>query len=333
MEASNMRERQEQREKQLLSAFASLAEHTKGRETQVPLCSVRTEFQRDIDRIVHSKAFRRMKHKTQVFLLPDGDHYRTRMTHTFEVSRIARTIARGLELNEDLTEAIALGHDLGHTPFGHAGEAVLNELMDGGFRHNLHSVRTVTRLEDLNLTWEVKNGIACHSGNAKADTLEGRIVAIADRVAYINHDIQDAIRANILFPLDLPLDCLDVLGHTHGERLNRLTMDLIEYSQGKNDICQSAEVGEAMLSLRSFMFREVYTNSEAKKEEKKAQDMLRLMFSYYMEHTDALPDFYQPILISEGPQRAVGDYLAGMTDSYATGQYLELFVPEGWHRK
>lgn len=391
MEELNIREQQEAREGQFLSPFGCKSQDSRGRVDNVLLCPVRTEFQRDIDRIVHSKAFRRLKHKTQVFLLPEGDHYRTRMTHTLEVSRIARTIARGLSLNEDLTEAIALGHDLGHAPFGHAGEFILDELMReariskrdqkamddtliqeqiqkeitaqlgqeleavteptfleemmgkrieketveptveiSGFCHNLHSVRTVTKLENLNLTWEVRNGIACHTGAVKAKTLEGQIVAIADRIAYINHDIQDALRADILEPMDLPLATSQILGYDYGARINRLTMDIIEESQGKNLIAQSEEVGSAMLELRSFMFRAVYTNMRAKSEESKAQEMLRQMFHYYCAHPQLLPDFYQEIAEEEGLHRAVCDYMAGMTDSFATQQYLKLFVPHGW---
>lgn len=330
----SIREQQEAREKDYFSEFACLSESTRGRDTNVLLCNVRTEFQRDIDRIAHSKAFRRLKHKTQVFLLPEGDHYRTRMTHTFEVSRIARTIARGLHLNEDLAEAIALGHDLGHTPFGHAGEKVLNELMgERGFKHNEQSVRAVTKLENLNLTWEVKNGILCHTGSEKAATLEGQVVALSDRIAYINHDIQDALRAGVLEPMDIPLSTIDVLGRDHGPRINRLTVDVIEQSTGKNQILQSSQVGGAMLELRRFMFQHVYTNPIAKGEESKAQHMIRLMFQYYLEHTDQLPDDFHPILMEEGVERAVCDFIAGMTDSYATQQYLKLFVPEGWTTK
>lgn len=333
MKNFTIRQRQEEREQSFCSEFACLSQNTRGRDHEVEPCAVRTAFQRDIDRIAHSKAFRRLKHKTQVFLLPEGDHYRTRMTHTLEVSRIARTIARGLDLNEDLTEAIALGHDLGHTPFGHAGEFVLRELMgETGFAHNEQSVRTVTRLEDLNLTYEVKNGIVCHTGKTKASTLEGQVVALSDRIAYINHDIQDALRAGILEPMDLPLSLTNVLGADHGSRINCLSVDVITESQGKNGIYQSSEVGDAMLELREFMFKHVYTNPLAKGEETKAQDMLRLMFHYYMEHSDDLPVDYQHIVLEEGVLRAVCDYIAGMTDSYATQQYLKLFVPKGWHK-
>lgn len=336
-EKPSLREQQEEREAQFLSDLACLSRESRGRQREQAPCPVRTAFQRDIDRIVHCKAFRRMKHKTQVFLHPEGDHYRTRMTHTLEVSRIARTIARGLSLNEDLTEAIALGHDLGHTPYGHAGERVLNQMMEGGFRHNQQSLRVVTSLEEeglgLNLCWEVQDGILCHSGSQKASTLEGQIVAIADRVAYINHDIQDALRAQILFPTDLPLSCTQVLGFDHGQRINRLTMDLIEASQGQKEIRQSETVGKAMMDLRQFMFDQVYTNSQAKSEEGKAQEALRQMFLHYLDQPQELPTFYQGIAQQEGPERGVCDYLSGMTDTFAGAEYQRLFVPMGWSRK
>lgn len=332
-----LREISEERERAFLSPFACLSAKSRGRVRPQDPCKVRTEFQRDIDRIVHCKAFRRLKHKTQVFLLPEGDHYRTRMTHTLEVTRIARTIARGLSLNEDLTEAIALGHDLGHTPYGHAGERTLDELMAGGFRHNQQSLRTVTCLEEggqgLNLTWEVRNGIVCHSGSEKAATLEGQIVAIADRIAYINHDIQDAFRAEILYPIDLPLSCIEVLGYDHGARVNCLTMDVIETSQGKPEILQSDLVGSAMLDLRTFMFDQVYTNPLAKGEEKKAQEGLRRMFHYYCDHPQEMPQDFQPIVMEHGVERGVCDYIAGMTDTYAGAEFHRLFVPMGWQRK
>ncbi len=327
-----LREQQEEKEAMFLSQYACLK--SSGRDHFLRPCDVRTEFQRDVDKIIHSKAFRRLKHKTQVFLLPENDYYRTRLTHTLEVSRIARTIARGLSLNEDLTEAIALGHDLGHTPFGHAGERVLNDLMVGGFRHNHHSERTVTVIEDLNLTHEVKNGIRCHSGNEKASTLEGQVVAISDRIAYINHDIQDALRAKVIDLIDLPMEAIRVLGMEHGARINCLTVDLIKNSIGKNDIRQSPRVGEAMMDLRAFMFRFVYTNPVAKSEESKAQSMLKSMFEYYCENHQELPVEFRPdredkLLIEQG----VCDYIAGMSDSYATKQFLNLFVPQGWAGK
>ncbi|MFI3252736.1 MAG: deoxyguanosinetriphosphate triphosphohydrolase [Eubacteriales bacterium] len=330
----NLRLRQETIERQFLSPFACQSVQSKGRDIPVTLCDVRTAFQRDVDRIIHSKAFRRLKHKTQVFLLPENDYYRTRMTHTLEVSRIARTIARGLSLNEDLTEAIALGHDLGHTPFGHAGERILNERMPEGFRHNIHSGRVVTILENLNLTYEVKNGIVCHSGNTKAETLEGRVVAISDRIAYINHDIQDALRGKVIEEIDLPYEPIKILGRDHGPRINTLILDLIENSLGKDDIYQSTKVGDAMLELRAFMFEYVYTNPVAKSEEGKAQQMLSSMFTYYMENHEELPVEFQPQRAEESQiRRGVCDYLAGMSDSYAASEYMKIFVPEGWRKK
>ena len=273
-----LREMTEQRERETLSPYASLSAESKGRLRPLEPCGIRTCYQRDIDRIVHSKSFRRLMHKTQVFLQPEGDHYRTRMTHTLEVARIARTIARGLRLNEDLTEAIALGHDLGHTPFGHAGERVLNEILDGGFRHNEQSLRVVDRLENggdgLNLCYETRRGIVCHTGKDTAETLEGQIVRVADKIAYINHDIDDAMRGGIIYPLDIPLDVSQVLGWDHSGRINTLTEDVITASMGKDKIVQSPQKGAAMAKLRAFMFEAVYRNPVAKGEESKAQDMI-----------------------------------------------------------
>jgi len=295
---------------------------------------MRTDFQRDIDRIVHCKAFRRLKHKTQVFLEPEGDHYRTRMTHTLEVSRIARTIARGLRLNEDLTEAAALGHDLGHTPFGHAGERILNEIMPGGFEHNVQSLRVVERLENggagLNLTWEVRNAILCHTGDDAADTLEGRIIRLADQIAYINHDIDDAIRGGIIFPMDIPLSASQVLGFTHGERIDALVTDIIRESEGRNAVRQSEECRKAMVELREFMFRAVYYNPVAKGEESKAQDMIRRLYDHYRRYPDKLPAEFQEIRLMEGEERAVCDYIAGMTDKYAVEQFGDIAIPKAW---
>lgn len=332
-----VREQTEKLERETLSPHACLAAESRGRQRQGPECPVRTCFQRDLDRIVHSKAFRRLKHKTQVFLQPEGDHYRTRMTHTIEVSRIARTIARGLRLNEDLTEAAAFGHDLGHTPFGHAGERVLNELMTGGFQHNVQSLRVVDRLEKdgegLNLTYEVRRGILCHTGPDRAETLEGRILRLADKIAYINHDIDDAMRGQIIFPTDIPIGISQTLGFTHSERINTLTVDVIEQSAGKEDIFQSSACRDAMLELRSFMFESVYTNPRAKGEESKAQDMLRRLFEYYMKQPDELPDEFQEIRVCEGKERAVCDYIAGMTDKYAVEKFGELFIPMAWSVK
>lgn len=332
-----LRESTEARERQTLSPFAALAAESRGRERPVPPCAVRTCYQRDIDRIVHSKSFRRLMHKTQVFLQPEGDHYRTRMTHTLEVARIARTIARGLRLNEDLTEAIALGHDLGHTPFGHAGERVLNDILPGGFRHNEQSLRVVERLENggegLDLCYEVRRGILCHTGPEQAETLEGQVVRLSDKIAYINHDIDDAMRGGIIYPLDLPLDVSQVLGFDHSGRINTLVRDVIEASQGKQAIVQSAACGEAMARLRTFMFQAVYHNPVAKGEESKAQDMLSRLFDFYRKDPDRLPPDYQDIRLREGTDRAVCDYIAGMTDNYAVEKYCEAFVPAAWSVK
>ncbi len=332
-----LREQIQKREEEILSPYACLSSATRGRERPEEECPVRTPFQRDTDRIVYSKAFRRLKHKTQVFLQPEGDHYRTRMTHTLEVSRIARTIARGLGLNEDLTEAIALGHDLGHTPFGHAGERVLSELMPGGFAHYQQSVRVVERLEregeGLNLTWEVRNGILCHTRGPRAATLEGQVVRLADNIAYINHDIEDAMRGRVIFPLDIPVEISWVLGFTLGQRVDTLVRDAIEASQGKDCICQSDEVGQAMMDLKDFMFQNVYTNPLAKGEEGKAQEMLRSLFQHYAAHPEELPGDFQSICEEEGPERAACDYIAGMTDPYAVEQFTRLFVPAGWSVK
>ena len=329
-----VRERTERLEHQLLADNACFADRSRGRAREEKPCALRTCFQRDVDRIVHSKSFRRLKHKTQVFLQPEGDHYRTRMTHTLEVARIARTMARGLQLNEDLTEAAALGHDLGHTPFGHAGERVLGEVMEGGFRHNEQSQRVVDRLEKdgegLNLTYEVRRGILCHTGAQHAETLEGQLVRLADKIAYINHDIDDAIRGGIIGPLDIPIALSQCLGFTHSERINTLTADVISASEGQPSIRQSEQVGEAMRELREFMFEAVYRNPVAKGEEGKAQDMLRRMFEYYRNDPDALPPEFQDIRQREGTERAVCDYIAGMTDTFAVQTYGALFIPSSW---
>lgn len=329
-----LREQTEQRERETLSSRACLAEQTRGRARPEEPCGVRTCFQVDTDRIVYCKSFRRLKHKTQVFLQPEGDHYRTRMTHTLEVSRIARTIARGLALNEDLTEAIALGHDLGHTPFGHAGERLLNSIVPGGFAHFRQSLRVVERLEKegagLNLTWEVRNGIERHTGGEDAATLEGQVVRLADKIAYINHDIDDAMRGGIIYPLDIPLDISQVLGFDHGGRIDTLTLDVIQASRGQDEIRQSPACGEAMAKLREFMFEAVYYNPLAKGEESKAQDMIARLFEHYQTHPDELPPDYQDIRLREGTDRAVCDYIAGMTDHYAVAKYNEAFVPLAW---
>ena len=329
-----LREMTEELERQTLSPYAALSADSRGRQRPMEPCQIRTCYQRDIDRILHSKSFRRLMHKTQVFLQPEGDHYRTRMTHTLEVSRIARTIARGLALNEDLTEAIALGHDLGHTPFGHAGERLLNSIVPGGFAHFRQSLRVVERLEKegagLNLTWEVRNGIERHTGGEDAATLEGQVVRLADKIAYINHDIEDALRGGVIYPIDIPLEVSQVLGFTHGERINALVVDAISASRGQDRICQSPRVGEAMAVLKEFMFANVYTNPIAKGEESKAQDMLKMLFGYYQKNPDELPADFQAIRLEEGVDRAVCDYIAGMTDPFAVSEYTRLFIPMGW---
>lgn len=332
-----VRERREALEQQILSPYACRSVDSRGRQRPVEPCPVRTCFQRDIDRIIHSKAFRRLMHKTQVFLQPEGDHYRTRMTHTIEVARIARTMARGLQLNEDLTEAAAFGHDLGHTPFGHAGERVLDEIMPEGFQHNVQSLRVVDRLEQdgdgLNLTYEVRRGILCHTGPDTAETLEGRLLRLADKIAYINHDIDDAMRGGIIYPMDIPLEISNVLGFTHSERIDTLTVDIIQSSAGTGEIRQSTACREAMHNLREFMFEAVYRNPVAKGEESKAQDMLRRLFEYYRKDPDRLPPEFQDIREREGVERAVCDYIAGMTDNYAVEKFSLAFIPVSWSVK
>jgi dGTPase len=296
-------------------------------------CPVRTVFQQDRDRIIHSKSFRRLKHKTQVFIIPEGDHYRTRLTHTLEVAQIARTIARALRLNEDLAEAIALGHDLGHTPFGHAGESELAEIYSQGFKHNEHSLRVVDKLEDgkgLNLTWEVRDGIVNHSGINLPATLEGMCVKFADRIAYINHDIDDAIRGGVLKLTDLPKDSRAVLGDRHSERINNMVIDVIKNSTGKDSIQMSAEVNQAMNELRDYMFEHVYIGSEAKREEVKARLVIRYIYHYFIEHPLQLPPEYQWGNSKDNLERAVVDYIAGMTDRYAIRMYQKIFIPSPW---
>jgi len=329
-----IRERTENIERQTLSPRACLSVHSRGRLVDIPPCPVRTCFQRDIDRVIHSKSFRRLKHKTQVFLQPEGDHYRTRMTHTLEVARIARTMARALRLNEDLTEAAALAHDLGHTPFGHAGERALSRMMEGGFRHFEQSLRVVDRLEDggagLNLCYEVRRGVLCHTRGELAETLEGQLVRVADHIAYINHDIDDALRGRIIYPTDIPIHISEALGFTYGERINTLIMDVVGASQEGEVIRQSEPVAEAMEELRNFMFENVYFNPRAKGEEGKAEDMICMLFEYYVGHAERLPPEYQDILFREGAQRAAADYIAGMTDSYAVERFEQIFVPKRW---
>ena len=332
-----VREELERLEHRRLNPLAAFADRSKGRPRyEEPRAEdVRTCYQRDIDRIVHSKAFRRLMHKTQVFLQPEGDHYRTRMTHTLEVARIASTITRALGLNEDLAEAIAMGHDLGHTPFGHAGEVALTRCLGKPFRHNEQSLRVVDYLEKdgmgLNLTHEVRNGILCHTGDPWPDTLEGIIVRRSDQIAYVNHDIDDAIRAGILTDDDIPDAITDVLGHDHRTRINTLVTDAIRVSREAGTVMLSPEVEKALKDLRAFMFENVYRNPIAKGEESKAKDMLQRLFEYYYTHPEALPEDFHPQLSFDGMERTVCDYIAGMTDNYAVDKYTEIFIPTGWN--
>ncbi len=324
----------EQIEEKTLSPYAKLSSKTRGRERMEKKCDIRTDFQRDRDRIIYSKAFRRLKHKTQVFISPEGDHYRTRLTHTLEVSQIARTISRSLRLNEDLTEAIALGHDLGHTPFGHAGERILKEVCPLGFRHNEQSVRVVEKLEKnrqgLNLTFEVRNGILCHTGKRKAETLEGRIVHFADRIAYINHDIEDAIRGGVISQTDLPVDCLKILGNTSSERINNMIVNIIKNSTNREDIQMSNDYREATDRLREFMFLNVYVGSAAKSEEGKAEQMVRQLYCMMVQTPELLPKEYSGMIEGEGIHRVVCDYIAGMTDQYAVKVFQSIYIPASW---
>ena len=329
-----VREVIEQRERATLAPYAALASESRGRGREEPERDDRTCYQRDADRILHSRSFRRLMHKTQVFLQPEGDHYRTRMTHTLEVARIARTIARALNLNEDLTEAAAMGHDLGHTPFGHAGEKALTEVMGAEFHHNEQSLRVVDKLEKggqgLNLTYEVRRGILCHSGPEVAETLEGQIVRLSDRIAYINHDIDDAVRAGILKNEDIPRNIAAVLGETHSQRINTLVSDVVRSSADKPIITMTPSVEAAMLELREFMFERVYRNPVAKGEEVKARRIIQELYKYYLAHPEKLPEDFQPQLDLEGMPRVVCDYVAGMTDKYAVYKFEEIFVPTGW---
>ena len=323
-----------EREEQTLSPYAFLTKNTRGRDHPYVPCENRTEFQRDRDRILHSKSFRRLMHKTQVFLFPADEHYRTRMTHTLEVTQVARIIARALQLNEDLTEAAALGHDLGHTPFGHAGEVAMQQCYSPDFTHYKQSVRVVEKLEKdgvgLNLTWEVRDGILNHTGSCMASTLEGVIVKFADRIAYINHDIDDACRAGILSLDDIPKELLDTLGRGHSERINRMVTSVITASAGKPEIAFTPEIGEATMQLRKFLFDHVYTNPLAKSEDKKAQELLVRLFEYYVKHPEEMPDLYYRNTKTEPVERCVCDFVGGMTDRYAIDRYTELFIPQVW---
>ena len=326
-------ERIQEAEKRNLAPYASLSSQTRGRDRPEAESELRTPYQRDRDRIIHCKSFRRLKHKTQVFLSPEGDHYRTRLTHTLEVSQIARTIARALMLNEDLTEAIALGHDLGHTPFGHAGERSLNELVPGGFRHYEQSVRVVEKLEKnghgLNLTWEVRDGILCHTCGTQARTLEGRVVRLADRIAYINHDIDDAKRAGVLCEDEIPADILHVLGSTKSKRIDTLVLSAVTNSTGE-EIRLDPEIQQAFDRLHDFMYESVYLNPRAKKEEKKVPGLIETLYRYLCR-PDRLPEDMRRIAQEEGCERAACDYIAGMTDHFAVQLFSSIFIPKSWN--
>ncbi|MBR2953949.1 MAG: deoxyguanosinetriphosphate triphosphohydrolase [Clostridia bacterium] len=327
-----VREKIENNEKNMLSDKACLSVNTQGRKIPEDKCPLRTDFQRDRDRIIHSNSFRRLKHKTQVFLSPEGDHYRTRLTHTLEVSQIARTIANGLYLNEDLTEAIALGHDLGHTPFGHAGERALNSVMPEGFRHFEQSLRVVERLEKsgkgLNLTYEVRDGIVCHTRGKEADTLEGRIVKLADKIAYINHDIDDAVRAGVMCEEDIPLAIRKELGFKKSARINTMVLDVVENSV--DDIVFSDRIQQPFDELHSFMFDKVYTNPVCKGEETKAIEIIIRLYDYFLNNPEKISKAYHYIIDEESVSRAACDYIAGMSDRYLLAVYKKIFIPDSW---
>lgn len=330
-----IREQIEEMEKETLSPYACLSVNSKGRDKEEAQCDIRPVFQRDRDRILHSKSFRRLKNKTQVFLTPKGDHYRTRLSHTLEVSQNARTIAKALRLNEDLVEAIALGHDLGHTPFGHAGEYILNQIYEGGFKHNEQSVRTVEKLEKdgagLNLTWEVRDGIRNHQTGTMPHTLEGKIVRLSDKIAYVNSDFDDAIRAQLLCEEDIPLEIRKTLGFNTRSRLDHLIHDIITHSRNQDDIIMSTEGAEALRDLRKFMFENLYKNPVAKSEEVKAKAMLEQLYYYYMDHVELLPAKYLRMYdAGEDKGRVICDFIAGMTDQYAITRFSEFFLPEAW---
>lgn len=331
-----IREKAEQREEEYYSKYASLSKDSKGRDVQEPPCDIRPVYQRDRDRILHSKSFRRLKHKTQVFLEPQGDHYRTRLTHTLEVSQTARTIASALRLNDSLAEAIALGHDLGHTPFGHAGESALNEICPLGFAHFEQSIRVVEHLEKkgegLNLTWEVRDGILNHRTSGNPGTLEGKVVRLSDKIAYINHDIDDAERAGILTEDEIPIEFRELLGFTIRERLNTFIHDIVQNSEEQPDIIMSPHIEKAMKDLRAFMFKNVYRNPKAKGEEKKVKNMLQELYGYYDRHLNELPGEYLNLIErkNECQERVICDYISGMTDQYAIQKFSELYIPKSW---
>lgn len=332
----NIRQKLEQREHEVYSPYAAFSDRSLGRDRYEDPCDIRPIYQVDRDRILHSKAFRRLKHKTQVFLAPEGDHYRTRLTHTLEVAQIARTIAKALRLNEELTEAIALGHDLGHTPFGHAGERALNRICPEGFQHHMQSLRVVELLEKhgagLNLTKEVRDGIRNHQTAGTPSTLEGKIVRICDKIAYINHDIDDAIRGQIIREDEIPREYTDVLGHSLGNRLDTLVHDIVTNSEGRNDIILSENIATAMKQLRQYMFHSVYTNKKAKSQEEQAELLLEHLFDYYLKHLEHLPEEFRHRMeqLNEPSYRVVCDYIAGMTDRYAVAKFKELMIPSAW---
>lgn len=332
----NIRQMLEQREHEFLSPYAAFSDQSLGRDVYEESCDIRTIYQRDRDRILHCKSFRRLKHKTQVFLAPEGDHYRTRLTHTLEVAQISRTIAKSLMLNEELTEAIALGHDLGHTPFGHAGERALNRICPVGFEHHLQSIRVVEFLEKhgkgLNLTKEVRDGIKNHQTEGRPSTLEGKIVRICDKIAYINHDIDDAIRGHIIKEEEIPRIYTDILGHSLGARLDTLVHDIIVNSMNRDDITMTPDIEAAMTSLREYMFESVYTNKKAKSQEEQAERMLEQLYDYYGKHLELLPEEYLLRIkeLNEPSYLAVCDYIAGMSDQYAVSKFKELMIPSAW---
>ena len=329
----DVRQRTEEIERLTLAPWASFSDASRGRRRPEPPDPMRPVYQRDRDRVLHCKAFRRLKQKTQVFLSPEGDLYRTRLTHTLEVAQIARTIARALRLNEDLTEAISLAHDLGHTPFGHAGERALNILCPGGFKHYVQSLRVVDKLEKdgkgLNLTWEVRNGIVTHTKDTWAATPEGRIVRMADQIAYVNHDIEDAVRAGVLDPDTLPRDCTAILGQTKSQRITTMIRSIVEHSE--QDVQAGPEEQGAFLALRDFMYATVYVDRTAKREEEKVEKVIMELYEYYLTHLDQMSNFYLQLAYQEGRDRAVTDYISGMSDEFAIRTFEELFVPRKWH--
>jgi len=332
----NLRQKYELYELENLSQYAKCSKDTKGRLKPIEECPLRTVYQRDRDRIIHAKSFRRLMHKTQVFLSPEGDHYRTRLTHTLEVSQIGRTIARALNLNEDLTESIALGHDLGHTPFGHSGERFLNSICKNGFRHYEQSLRVVDVLEDgigLNLTYEVRDGIKNHAGDNEAETLEGRIIKRADRIAYINHDIDDAVRGGVIEERDIPSELAEILGYKHGERIQNLICDVIANSKDKPYIKMSDEIAQSMNELRNFMFENVYINTVAQREDEKAEGILGSLFEMFDKFPERLPANSKKMLEITDKEQVICDYIAGMTDNFAIQTFDKFFVPKGWSIK